>query len=61
MICLLKAVGRLAKGDNEQPLELYDLSKDIGEANNIAADYPDIVAKMRAIMRDAHADPRPSY
>jgi len=36
------------------PIELYDISEDIEEANNIADQYPDIVAKIAAIMRDAH-------
>jgi len=34
--------------------ELYDLSKDISEANNVAADHPDIVAKMKAIAEREH-------
>jgi len=34
--------------------ELYDLSSDIGEKNNIAVQYPDIVEKMENIMKEAH-------
>jgi arylsulfatase A len=34
--------------------ELYDLSADIGESNNIALANPDIVKKMEAIMKQAH-------
>lgn len=34
--------------------ELYDLSADIGEVNNIASSRPDIVKKMEEIMKEAH-------
>ena len=34
--------------------QLYDLTKDIGEANDIAASHPDVVKKMEAMMADAH-------
>ena len=36
--------------------ELYDLSKDISEANNIAAAQPDELAKMKAFAEQAHED-----
>jgi arylsulfatase A len=35
-------------------IELYDLTKDIGETNNIAASNPDIVIKIEAIMKREH-------
>jgi len=35
------------------PIELYDLNKDVGEKNNIAAKHPDVVKKMQAYMDDA--------
>ena len=35
-------------------IELYDLETDIGEKNNIAAEHPEIVAKIRAAMKEAH-------
>jgi len=35
-------------------LELYDLQTDIGETNNIAGEHPDIVAKIRKVMAEAH-------
>ncbi|NUM52230.1 MAG: arylsulfatase [Candidatus Hydrogenedentes bacterium] len=41
-----KAV-RLAQG---APLELYDLATDIGETRNVAADQPDIIAKIEAFL-----------
>jgi arylsulfatase A len=34
--------------------ELYDLSADIGETNNIASSRPDIVKKMEEVMKEAH-------
>jgi len=40
-------------GGTKEPIELYDLSVDIGENNNIAANHPDIVDKMRRIMIEA--------
>jgi arylsulfatase A-like enzyme len=39
------------------PLELYDLAKDLGEADNVASAHPDIIAKMEAAMKAAHAEP----
>ncbi len=38
------------------PIELYDLSKDIGEQNDIADKHPEIVEKMEAIMEEAHSE-----
>lgn len=37
-------------GDQSQPVQLYDLSKDIGETQNLAADAPDRVAQMQALL-----------
>jgi arylsulfatase A len=34
--------------------ELYDLSTDIGESDNVASSNPDIVKKMEAFMKQAH-------
>jgi len=38
------------------PIELYDLEADLGEQENIADRYPEIVAQMTAIMAAAHTD-----
>ncbi|MBL8241513.1 MAG: arylsulfatase [Bryobacterales bacterium] len=40
------------------PLELYDLAKDIGEKNNVAARFPAIVKKLEAICQQARTAPR---
>ena len=38
-------------------IELYDLSKDLGEANNVAAEHPAVAKRMAKLLKDAH---RPS-
>jgi len=40
----------------KEPLELYNLRNDIGEKNNIAAQYPDIVAKIEKYLATARVD-----
>ena len=40
--------------------ELYDLSKDIGEANNLAESKPGIVKRLEAMMSQAHT-PHPNW
>ena len=42
------------KNDPDNPMELYDLSKDPEEKNNIAAKYPDIVKEIDNMMKEAH-------
>ncbi|MGI9456400.1 MAG: sulfatase-like hydrolase/transferase, partial [Aeoliella sp.] len=42
--------------DLDGPIELYDLSSDLGEANNVATEHPGIVAQITAAMRSAHID-----
>jgi arylsulfatase A-like enzyme len=42
------------------PLELYDLSKDIGEENNIGAQHPEIVTKLDGFMKEAYT-PTPAW
>jgi arylsulfatase A-like enzyme len=45
-----------AKGKKVEPpiLELYNLKDDIAETKNVAAEHPDIVAKLQKIMREQH-------
>ena len=37
----------------EEPLELYDLGADVGETKNVAAQHPDVVAKIEAYLKTA--------
>jgi len=40
----------------DEPIELYNLEKDISEKNNIAEAYTEIVEKIEEFMRQAHVD-----
>ena len=40
----------------DEPLELYDLDRDIGEENDVAADHPDVIAEIENFMKDARTD-----
>ena len=51
-----KAVRLRVRNNPDAPIELYDLSVDIGETNDIAAEHPDIVAEMRHIMYTARTE-----
>jgi arylsulfatase A-like enzyme len=44
---------RLSK---EGPLELYDVERDIGEVHNVAADHPDVVARIETLLRDSRTE-----
>jgi len=35
-------------------IELYDLRTDIGEQHDVAAAHPDVVARIRQLMAEAH-------
>ena len=45
-------------GKGKKPLRLYDLSKDIGEKNDVAEANPEIVKKITAIMEKEWVTPR---
>jgi len=49
-----KAVKRDIDKDTQGNTELYDLSVDEGETNDISASHPDIVKHMEEIMKEAH-------
>ncbi|MBE2284745.1 MAG: arylsulfatase [Prosthecobacter sp.] len=40
----------------EAPIELYDLKTDAGEAHNLAAEKPDLVAKVEALMKASRTE-----
>ena len=44
-----------------KPLELYDLSSDLGETRDVAEEHPEIAAKMEGILSAAHIDPPPQF
>ena len=44
----------------EGPVELYDLSNDLEESNDIANDNPEIVSEMTALLEAAH-EPNPQW
>lgn len=45
--------------EDNAPVELYDLSADIGQRNNLAADRPELVEQMRAILKSIREEDRP--
>lgn len=51
-----KAVRLNARNNPNAPIELYNLSSDLYEQRNIAAQYPKIVAEMRQIMKEARTE-----
>ena len=46
--------GRKSKEKQPAPVELYDLATDPAETTNIAAQHPDVVANLAAIMKREH-------
>lgn len=53
-----KAVRTNIAKNPEAPLELYDLSADLGEENNIADEHPEVVREMAQIMQKEHREDR---
>jgi arylsulfatase A-like enzyme len=51
-----KGVRENIRNNPNAPLELYDLSKDFSEQNNLAEQFPDVVAQIQKIMQDEHTD-----
>lgn len=49
-----KAVRNNLKKNPNAPIELYDLTEDQGEENNVADQHPDVVKEMAAILKTAH-------
>ncbi len=48
--------------DDKQPVELYNLAEDIGQRNNLAAEHPQVVAELKALLAQirekGHSAPR---
>ena len=51
-----KGIRLNVRKDPNSPIELYDLSKDIGEENNIASKHPQIVQKMEVAIKESHVE-----
>ncbi len=51
-----KGVRYQAMEEPDSPLELYDLNTDIGETNDVAAEHPDIVARLDSLVRVSHTE-----
>lgn len=47
---------KAVKPGKNKPFELYDLSKDLDEKNDIAAEHPTILANMTAYAKQAHTE-----
>ncbi|MBI1900524.1 MAG: arylsulfatase [Planctomycetia bacterium] len=46
------------RAKQDAPLALYDLSSDPGEEKNVAADHPDVVAKIESLLAAQHSPER---
>jgi hypothetical protein len=51
-----KGIRLNVRKDPNSPIELYDLSKDIGEENNMASQFPEVVKKMESAMGNSHVE-----
>ena len=52
-----KGIKRDLRKNPDTPLELYDLENDISEKNNVAEEYPKVVASIEKIMLEARSRP----
>ena len=49
----------MVRNSPDAPLELYDLSIDISETQDLANKHPDLINKIKMIMETAHEEPPP--
>jgi arylsulfatase A-like enzyme len=49
---------KAVRGDLDQPLELYDLRTDVGEATDVAAQHPNVIARIRSYLDTARVPAR---
>jgi arylsulfatase A-like enzyme len=47
---------KAVKPGRNKPFELYDLSKDISEKNNIAGEHPDLLNQMKTYAKQSHTE-----
>ncbi|PHQ36954.1 sulfatase family protein [Rhodopirellula bahusiensis] len=50
---------RQIPADDKQPYELYDLSVDIGQSENVASEYPETVERMKSLLQTIREDGYP--
>ncbi|WP_316758509.1 sulfatase/phosphatase domain-containing protein [Pedobacter aquatilis] len=51
-----KGIKEKVKSNPDAPIELYDLDSDPKESKNLASTYPDIVDKIKVIMKTEHLE-----
>ena len=57
-----KAVQYDVSKKNPRPIELYNLSDDLGETINVANEHPEIVSELDRLMKSSHTDsPNPKF
>ncbi|MBM3859315.1 MAG: sulfatase [Verrucomicrobia bacterium] len=49
----------LRTGDDPKPMQLFDLQADPGEQRDVAAQHPDVVARLKKAFDEMNAQPRP--
>ena len=49
-----KAVQEDIRKNRNAPIQIYDLSSDIGEANDLASKHPELVTRAKEIFKEAH-------
>ena len=47
---------KAVRNEIDEPLELYNLTNDLGEKNNVAAQHPDLVAQAEKYFKEAHVE-----
>ncbi|GMV93120.1 MAG: arylsulfatase [Candidatus Hydrogenedentota bacterium] len=47
---------KAVRNGKDEPLELYDLSTDIGETNNVAEEHPDVIQRIEEYLKVARTD-----
>jgi arylsulfatase A len=57
-LCLCTGSGGWTPGGDKEPVQLYDVSKDLGETTNVAKANSEVVAKLTALLQKYIADGR---